>query len=120
MTATAKTKPAADAPAEEPQQWTPPQVCIGQTVVFYYRGVRSRPGVAQVSIPGETAIGVVHRGQGYGEVLHINDPRLKTNPDLLASIDGLWEESTHDVQLRKRLEAIEARLDAIEAANAKY
>jgi hypothetical protein len=93
---------------------------MGQTIVFYYRGVKSRPGVAQVSILGESAIGVAHRGQGYGEVLHVDDPRLKTNPDLLASIDGLWEEAEGDTLLRKRLETIEARLAKLETASAKY
>ena len=118
-TAEAKPEPS-QAVAEQPKpqppkQWVMPAPCKGQPVIFYYRATVAERNseVAFVTQVGERVIGVQFRGNGYDNVLHKDDPRLKLNPDLRNDIDGVWEQTDGDQRLEARLTAMEAEIDKL-------
>lgn len=92
-----------------------PRPCRGQSVIFYYRSTVSERNadVAFVSSVGESSISVIYRGNGYDEVFHIDDPRLKANPDLRMDIHGVWEFTKESKELEERIAAIERRLEEL-------
>ena len=119
--ATTRRKPAAAKPVveevvEEPKQWTMPPVCRGQAVTFYYRGTTNRKNadVGFVASVGEKSVAINYRGNTYGDVIHLEDPRLKVNPELLKEMDGLWDYSDETIKQEQRLQELEARIAKLE------
>lgn len=101
---------------QEPEKWTMPKVCMGQIVVFYPRSTISvrNATIAHVMRVHERSIEVAFRGQGYSEVLHKDDDRFITNPDLRMDVDGVWDFTLERSSLDTRLDDIESRIKELE------
>lgn len=93
--------------------WTAPKPAQGQCVLYYHRCVHSNPEIAFVKSVSDRLIGVVMRGSGYATVYHVDDPRLKYQPELKNDIDGMWEFNKHDLELIERLEALESKVEKL-------
>jgi len=109
-----------DLPPEEESNgaWKMPKPTRGQPVVFYYRSSTNarNADVGFVTRVDERSIDISYRNQGLTDCMHVDDPRIKQNPDLKNDIGGLWD-FTKDERLRElRFLDIESRLDEIEAA----
>ena len=105
--------------AEEPvKPWMMPRPCKGQPVIFFYRSTISdaNSDVAFVTQVGERVIGVQHRGGGYGNVFHEDDPRLVENTSLRQEIDGVWRFTDVDMKTQATIKDLESRLAEIEKA----
>lgn len=101
---------------QEPQKWTMPKVCMGQIIVFYPRSTINERNatMAHVMRVHERSIEVAFRGQGYSEVLHKDDDRFITNPDLRMDVDGVWDFTQERNTLDSRLADIESRIKNLE------
>lgn len=101
---------------QEPEKWTMPKVCMGQIVVFYPRStINARNAtMAHVMRVHERSIEIAFRGQGYSEVLHKDDDRFITNPDLRMDVDGVWDFTLERSTLDSRLDDIESRIKNLE------
>ena len=101
---------------QEPEKWTLPKVCMGQIIVFYPRSTINERNatMAHVMRVHERSIEVAFRGQGYSEVLHKDDDRFITNPDLRMDVDGVWDFTQERNTLDSRLDDIESRIKNLE------
>ena len=101
---------------QEPEKWTMPKVCMGQIIVFYPRSTINERNatMAHVMRVHERSIEVAFRGQGYSEVLHKDDDRFITNPDLRMDVDGVWDFTQERNTLDSRLDDIESRIKNLE------
>lgn len=112
--------PAPPEPVEEqpvdPMNWQMPKPTRGQVVVFYSRSNvdPKHADIGFVSKVGMRSIDVTYRNQGITDCYFIDDPRLKTNPDLKMDVNGLWDWCDDDKQIRSRLADLEKRLDQLE------
>jgi hypothetical protein len=101
---------------QDPMNWEMPKPRIGQVVVFYSRA-NIKPDQADigfVSRVGMRSIDVTYRNQGVSDCYFIDDPRLKTNPDLRMDVNGLWDWCDEEKELKARLDELERRLDQLE------
>lgn len=97
--------------------WKMPRPRRGQCVLYYHRGVVS-PGNCDIGFVcdvHERMISVTLRGTKYTTVYFIKDPRLDLNPDLRHEVDGLWSFNEHDLEVAKRLDELEDRLEQLTA-----
>lgn len=103
----------------EPKPWTMPTPQLGQTVLYYHRSTVSKANtdIAFVSSIGESSIAVQFRGTGYDEVMHIDDPRLKANPDLRHDIHGVWDYTDQHKRMEARIAELESRIEALETSS---
>lgn len=99
-----------------PEKWEMPQPTMGQIVVFYPRGIISKRNatMAHVMRVHERSIEIAFRGQGYSEVLHKDDDRLLTNPDLRMDVDGVWDFTKERVEIDHRITTLEDRVKKLE------
>ena len=106
----------AEAQPQEPEKRTMPKVCMGQIIVFYPRSTINERNatMAHVMRVHERSIEVAFRGQGYSEVLHKDDDRFITNPDLRMDVDGVWDFTQERNTLASRLDDIESRIKNLE------
>ena len=101
---------------EKEKKWEMPQPCRGQTVLFYYRSTvnKRNTDVAFVTKTGNSMIGVAFRGNGYNEVLHVDDPRLKDNSEIRQDIDGLWDWTQEKKDMDSMLTTMNERIARLE------
>ena len=106
-----------DAEPPEPLAWKMPQPTRGQLVVFYHRATVSENNadIAHVMRVGEKSIEVAFRGQGYVEVLHKDDTRFSTNPDLRMDVDGVWDFTDEKKYFDEQIESLGKRISKLEA-----
>ena len=104
-------EPKPDPPEEPPAPWQMPKPALGQCIKFVHRSaVRGEASIAWVEKTGMRSIVVATRGGAYEDVLHVDDPRLKTNPDLRYEIDGTWDFTEDNKKVEERLRIIEEKL----------
>ena len=100
----------------DPAPWIMPRPKKGQVVTFYRRGSQGERNaeIGFVSRVGLQSIDVVSRIEGFPDCYHVDDPRLKTNPDLRIEINGTWHFSEDTTLLEQRILEIEHRLSELE------
>lgn len=101
---------------EEEPRWKMPKPTRGQTILYYPRSIISERNadIGFVTSVGESAIGVTYQGQGGQEVLHVSDPRLKSNPDIRQDIDGLWDWTQEKKEMDAKLTVMNERISRLE------
>jgi hypothetical protein len=102
---------------QDPANWQMPKPKRGQVVVFYARSIVSAQNadIGFVSRIGMRSIDIAYRNQGLSDCYHVDDPRLKANPDLKLEVNGLWDWCDEDKEIKNRLAELERRLDQLES-----
>lgn len=106
------------APVQEAVVYEMPKVMVGQNVLFFPHAERipgTEPSVVAVDKVNAKTINIIGRkGQLSGwNVPHMSDPRLRINPHLRLE-NGAWDYTPADLEEKTAIEALEARVAALE------
>ncbi len=106
-----------DIPVIEDKKWAMPKPCLGLCVRYYSRCIMSENNteVGFIAEVGERVVGIAIRGTIYDNVFHKDDPRIVNNNDLKQEIDGVWEFTQSDVDMKDRIDALEIEVEVIRA-----